>query len=89
MYVDRYLAWNRTAYFKPGGATSAELIKVLRQEFAAMGVPEEISCGRGTNLTSREITTWLKGWVVKIHDSSARYPQPNGRAECAVKAAKM
>ena len=88
VYVDRYSGWNRTAYFKPGGATSAELIKVLRQEFASMGVPEEMSCDRGTNLSSRELTTWLKGWGVKIRDSSARYPQSNGRAECAVKAAK-
>ena len=35
----------------------SELIKVLRQEFTTMGVPEEISCDRGTNLTSIEITT--------------------------------
>ena len=88
VYVDRYSGWNRTAYFKPGKATSAEVIKVLRQEFASMGVPEELSCDRGTNLSSREITTWLTGWGVKIRDSSARYPQSNGRAECAVKAAK-
>ena len=60
--MDRYSGWNRTAYFKLGGATLAELIKVLRQEFTAMGVPEELSCNRGTNLMSREITTWLKGW---------------------------
>ena len=39
-----------TAYFKPGGATLSELIKVLRQEFASMGVPEEISCDGETNL---------------------------------------
>ena len=53
-----------------------------------MGVPKEMSCDRGTNLTSHEITTWLKGWDVKIRDSSARFHQSNGRAECAVKAAK-
>ena len=39
----------------------SELIKVLRQEFATMGVPEEISCDRGMNLMSREITSWLMG----------------------------
>ena len=65
-----------------------ELIKALRQEFISMGVPEEISCDRGTNLTSNEITTWLKAWVVKIRDSLARFPLLNGWAECVVKAAK-
>ena len=88
VYVDRYSGWNRTAYFKPGRATSREVIKVLRKEFASMGMPDEMSCDRGTNLTSSEITTWLKGWGVKIRDSSARYPQSNGHAECAVKVAK-
>ena len=53
-----------------------------------MGIPEEMSCNRGMNLTSREITTWLKGWGVEIRDCSARYPQLNGRVECAVKMAK-
>ena len=71
-----------------GGSTSANLISALRTQFEAMGVPEELSCDRGTNLTSSEITTWLKGWGVKLRTSSARYPQSNGRAECAVKAAK-
>ena len=42
-------------------STSAELIKVLRLEFAEMGVPEELSCDRGTNLTSYEMKNWLKG----------------------------
>ena len=53
-----------------------------------MGVPEEISCDRGSNLVSREITDWLKKWDVSIRDSSARYPQSNSHAECAVKQAK-
>ena len=57
VYVDIYSGWNRTAYFRPGGATSGELIKALRKEFARMGIPEEMSCDRGTNLTSNEITT--------------------------------
>ena len=52
--------------FKKGGATSGEVIKVLRKEFGDMGVPEEISCDRGTNLTSTEIKNWLKGWDVEL-----------------------
>ena len=88
VYVDRYSGWNRLAWFAPGKATSSEVIKVLREEFMDMGVPEEISCDRGSNLVSREITDWLKTWDVTIRDSSVHYPQSNGRAECAVKQAK-
>merc|ERR1712237_103620 len=32
---------------------------------------------------------WLKNWGVKTRVSSAHYPQSNGRAKCAVKAAKQ
>ena len=66
VYVDRYTGWNRTAHFPPGKSTSAELIKVLRHEFGAMGVPEELSCDGGKNLTSHEVITWLKSWGVKM-----------------------
>ena len=88
VYVDRYSGWNRTAHFPPGKSTSAEPIKVLRREFGDMGVPEELSCDGGKNLTSYEVREWLKGWGVILRVSSAHYPQSNGRAECAVKAAK-
>ena len=66
VYIDHYSGWNRTAYFPPGKKTTADLIKVLREEFADMGVPEELSCDRGTNITSFEMKEWLKGWDVKI-----------------------
>ena len=82
------MGWNRTAHFPPGKSTSAELIKVLRQEFGAFGVSEELSCDRGKNLTSYKVKEWLKSWGVELRISSAHYPQSNGRAECAVKAAK-
>ena len=63
VYVIRYSGWNQTAYFKPGHATSREVINVPREEFSDMSVPEEISCDRGSNLVSYEITEWLKGWM--------------------------
>ena len=44
VYVDRYSGWNRTMWFPLGKSTSAELIRDLWVDFAAMGVPEEISC---------------------------------------------
>ena len=31
---------------------------------------------------------WFKGWGVRLKESSACYPNSNGGAECAVKAAK-
>ena len=37
VYVDCSSGWNRTAYFLPGKSTSADLIKVLREEFAGNG----------------------------------------------------
>ena len=54
------------AHFLPGKSTSAELIKVLRNEFGAMGVPVELSCDGGKNLTSYEVREWLKGWGVRL-----------------------
>ena len=39
VYVDRYSGW-----FPLGKSTSAELIRDQWVDFAAMGVPEEISC---------------------------------------------
>ena len=66
VYEERYSGWNRTAHFQPGKSTSVELIKVLRQEFGSMGVPEELSCDGGKNLTSYEVREWLKDWRVKL-----------------------
>merc|ERR1712239_43108 len=88
VYVDRYSGWNDTPYYPPNHATTAEVIKSLRNLFADFGVPEEFSCDGGTNLTSEEMKNFLKSWGVKLRVSSAHYPQSNGRAECAVKAAK-
>ena len=47
-----------------------------------------MSCDGGKNLTSYKVREWLKSWGVELRISSAHYPQSNGRAECAVKAAK-
>ena len=78
VYVGIYLSWNRTAHFPPGKSTSAEQIKVLRQEFGAFGVPEEFSCDGGENLTSCKVRKSLKSWWVEWRISSAHYPQSHG-----------
>ena len=60
---------------------------MLREEFADIGVLEEMSCDIGSNLTSFE-KKGLKGCGVKTRESSAHFPQYNGRAGWAVNAAK-
>ena len=51
-----------------------------------MGMPKELACDGGKNLTSYEVKTFLDKWGIKLRMSSAHYPQSNGRAECVVKA---
>ncbi|KAG0723273.1 hypothetical protein GWK47_042967 [Chionoecetes opilio] len=61
---------------------------VFRRWFKRFGIPEELSCDGGTNLTSQESRGFLDTWRVRLRVSSAHYPQSNGRAEAAVKCAK-
>ncbi|XP_064102669.1 uncharacterized protein K02A2.6-like [Macrobrachium nipponense] len=42
----------------------------------------------GTNLISKETTSFFRKWGVTVRLSSAHYPQSNGRAKAAVKTAK-
>ncbi|KAG0726345.1 hypothetical protein GWK47_036810 [Chionoecetes opilio] len=65
--------------------TSARLITVFRRFFKRFGIPEELSCDGGTNLTSQESRGFLDTWRVRLRVSSAHYLQSNGRAEAAVK----
>ena len=62
LYVYRYLGWDTTYHFPPGSSTSAKLIKLLRAEFINLGIPKEMSCDGGKNLTSYEMKAWLKEW---------------------------
>ena len=86
-YADRLTGWLETAHF-PGDATSSKIISHLRVFFRRWGAPECLSTDGGTNLASSEVTEFLKKWRVTARVSSAHYPQSNGRAEAAVKAAK-
>ena len=49
----------------------------------------EVAIDGGTNLVSDEMTKFFKCWGVNMRVSSAYYPQSNGRAESAVKTAKI
>ncbi|KAG0726007.1 Transposon Ty3-I Gag-Pol polyprotein [Chionoecetes opilio] len=85
--ADRLSGWLEVEHLS-GDATSARLITVFRRWFKRFGIPEELSCDGGTNLTSQESRGFLDTWRVRLRVSSAHYPQSNGRAEAAVKCAK-
>ena len=52
------------------------------------GAPEEFSSDGGPQFTSTSFKLFLKTWGVRHRISSVGYPQSNGRAAAAVKAAK-
>ncbi|KAG0723661.1 hypothetical protein GWK47_042256 [Chionoecetes opilio] len=54
-----------------GDATSARLITVFRRWFKRFGIPEELSCDGGTNLTSQESRGFLDTWRVRLRGSEA------------------
>ena len=64
------------------------LVRLLRSYFATFGVPEEISPDGGPEFTAFVTQDFMRKWDTKHRVSSAYFPQSNGRAEVAVKAAK-
>lgn len=87
---DRLSSWvevlSSTAGTDLGG--SEGLIRHLRTFFATFGVPEELSSDGGPEFMSSITERFLRTWNVKHRVSSVSFPQSNGRAEVAVKAAK-
>ena len=75
----------------PVGSSAAGakgLIKCLRSYFGGKGVPRTVSSDGGTEFTAAPTKAFLRRWGVEHRVSSAYFPQSNGRAEVAVKAAK-
>ena len=75
----------------PGGSTitgANALLRLLRSYFVTFGVPEKISSNGGPEFTAFVIQDFMCKWDIKHRVSSAYFPQSNGRAEVAVKAAK-
>jgi transposase InsO family protein len=68
--------------------TAAMVCKCLRRWFIRFGVAEEVVSDGGPPFDSNEYKEFLRLWGAKRRLSSAYYPQSNGRAELAVKAAK-
>ena len=71
-----------------GEANFKFLTKFLVHLFATFGVPEEISTDGGSPFKGHEYKRFLERWNIQPRNSSAYYPQSNGRAELAVKVAK-
>ena len=75
----------------PAGTTvigANALVRLLWSYFATFGVPEKISSDGGPEFTAFVTPDFMRKWDTKHRVSSAYFPQSNGRAEVAVKAAK-
>ena len=86
VYADRLTGWIKLDFLCT--TTTRQLVTLLRRYFHESGVPEELSVDGGANLVNADMRSFLARWGVTIRQSSAGYPQSNGRAEAAVKSAK-
>ena len=87
---DRLSGWS-DVFGTPAGTTvtgANALVRLLRSYFATFGVPEEISSDGGPEFTAFVTQDFMRKWDIKHCVSSSYFPQSNGRAEVAVKAAK-
>ena len=71
----------------PNGRFST-VADTLRNWFVTYGAPEELASEGEPPFKSSEYDTFLRNWGVYKRQSSAYYPQSNGRAELALKSAK-
>ena len=85
--VDGFSGWLFVADLGPN-APAAKLISAVREIFCRVGVPDIIWSDGGPQFTSNAFQTFLRNWQVTHERSSPEYPQSNGKAESAVKAAK-
>ena len=86
-YACRLTGWVEVGFFD-STPSSLSLEKTLREFFHRWGCPEQISVDGGSNLNSSSFSEFLNRWGVQKRQSSAYYPQSNGRAEDAVKTIK-
>ena len=87
---DRLSGWTEIVSAPPGTVVSGAsgLVRHLRRFFSTFGVPEELSSDGGPEFTACITQDFLKRWGIRHRISSVAFPQSNGRAEVAVKAAK-
>ena len=86
----RLAGWPEVFQTPSGSAWSGArgLIRCLRTMFSTFGVPAELSSDGGPEFSASLTKEFLETWDIKHRISSAYFPQSNGRAEVAVKAAK-
>lgn len=67
---------------------STEIIRCVKAHMARHGIPERLTSDNGTQFTSTQFQKFSKTYGFQHITSSPHYPQSNGKAESAVKAAK-
>ncbi len=86
--VDRFSGWICIYAFKAHEVHHQMLQRIFRDLFIAYGVSAELSTDGGPQFMATGFQDFLKLWGVSHRLSSVSFPQSNGRAELAVKAAK-
>jgi len=88
VYVDRLSGWPSIAVWYRKDPSSKMVIKVIRECFVSMGVPNKLRSDGGPQFASAEFSSFMSRWGVEHAMSSPHFPQSNGHAEAAVKAMK-
>jgi transposase InsO family protein len=68
--------------------TTKAIVKALMTFYARYGVPDTLVTDNGPQFSSAEFATFRKVWGFEHTTSSPHYPQPNGKAENAVRTVK-
>ncbi len=85
--VDAHSKWPE-AYIM-STTTTAKTLEVLRQIFAAHGLPEQIVTDNGPQFVSEDFATFIKAIGIKHIRSAPYHPASNGLAERFVKSMKQ
>ena len=83
--VDRLSGW---PIVTPAAKGASGLANVLRETFAAYGIPDTITTDGGPEFTAHSTQQLLANWGVHHRRCSAYHPHSNNRAETAVKSMK-
>jgi hypothetical protein len=86
IFADCYSGWTEVA--KLSRKMFKEVKMCFLRWFSCFGVPEVIASDGGPPFNSSAYNDFLGSWGIQKRQSSAYYPQSNGRAEVAVKTAK-
>ena len=69
--------------------TTRQVITKLKGHFARYGIPMQIVADSGSQCLSREFKDFARNWEIDHATSSPEHHESNGKAEAAVKTAKM